>query len=147
MGALSILMLSGPLGMSACGRSAPPDALSDTAGDPDIAGVFITSPDAVVETMPAPGTSVSTEPAAPEKPQTLYTVQPGDTLSGIADQFGVSTRELAAANGIGDLNDLSPGQELAIPIPAPVEVSVVDASEISTPDQPTDSTTGDSSQP
>ncbi len=42
-------------------------------------------------------------------------MQPGDTLSGIAATYDVSVDDLAAYNGIGDVNDLSPGQELAIP--------------------------------
>jgi hypothetical protein len=54
-----------------------------------------------------------------------YTVQAGDTLSGIAKQFGVPDwRQLVAANpGIHDPNRIYPGQRLRIPVagttPAP----------------------------
>lgn len=44
-----------------------------------------------------------------------YTVQPGDTLGLIAGQFGVSVNDLAAANGIEDVNVLEVGQVLVIP--------------------------------
>lgn len=44
-----------------------------------------------------------------------YTVAPGDTLSGIADYFGVSQSALAAANGIADYAYLQVGQQLVIP--------------------------------
>lgn len=46
-----------------------------------------------------------------------YTVQPGDTLESIADQFGVSVKDLIAANSSdGTLPQLSAGQELQIPL-------------------------------
>jgi rare lipoprotein A len=44
-----------------------------------------------------------------------YTVQSGDTLSGIARENGVSVGELAAANDIADVSLIFPGQELSIP--------------------------------
>lgn len=102
-----------------CGRSAPTDVMGDYNGDPEIAGVSVTSPDAVVPTVEGL-TSSSTTTTAPIIPQqVLYTVQPGDTLSGIASSYGVSTDELAAYNGITDPNSLRPGQELAIPPATP----------------------------
>lgn len=44
-----------------------------------------------------------------------YTVANGDTLSGIADRFGVSQSALASANGIADPYLLQVGQQLRIP--------------------------------
>jgi LysM repeat protein len=44
-----------------------------------------------------------------------YTVVAGDTLSGIAAQFGLSTNELHAANPIPDPRLIYPGQVLVIP--------------------------------
>jgi LysM repeat protein len=43
-----------------------------------------------------------------------YVVQPGDTLSSIARRFGVSVQQLAAANGIANLNLIYTGQVLAV---------------------------------
>ncbi|WP_288638813.1 LysM peptidoglycan-binding domain-containing protein [uncultured Lentilactobacillus sp.] len=43
-----------------------------------------------------------------------YTVQPGDTLSGIAAKFGTTYQTLAAINGIGDPNRIWPGQVLKV---------------------------------
>jgi len=108
------------LGLGACGRSAPVDVLNELGSDPDIAGVSVTSPDAVVETTPTvPGdTTTSSTLLAPQ--QILYTVQPGDTLSGIAGTYNVTIEDLADYNGISDVNDIAPGIELAIP-PAPIE--------------------------
>src|SRR3712207_8991997 len=45
-----------------------------------------------------------------------YTVQPGDTLRAIAEQFGVSVGELLAADPLADPDALAVGQALAIPL-------------------------------
>ena len=47
-----------------------------------------------------------------------YTVRQGDTLTGIAADLGVSTAELARANGIADPNLINAGQVLEVPAPA-----------------------------
>ena len=44
-----------------------------------------------------------------------YTVQPGDTLSGIANRHGTSYQAIAQANGIANPNLIRPGQTLTIP--------------------------------
>lgn len=44
-----------------------------------------------------------------------YTVQPGDTLWGIARQYGLSVRALVACNEITDADRIYPGQVLQIP--------------------------------
>jgi LysM repeat protein len=52
--------------------------------------------------------------AAPEH-DGVYVVQEGDTLYGIAVQFGISMDELMAENSMNDPNALQVGQELRIP--------------------------------
>jgi murein DD-endopeptidase MepM/ murein hydrolase activator NlpD len=44
-----------------------------------------------------------------------YVVIAGDTLSGIADMFGLSSTAIASANGINNPNSLHEGQQLTIP--------------------------------
>ena len=44
-----------------------------------------------------------------------YTVRRGDTLSAIADRYGVPVRTLASVNGIGNANRIYVGQRLYIP--------------------------------
>lgn len=44
----------------------------------------------------------------------IYTVQPGDTLSGIATKFGTTYQTLVAINGIGDPNRIWAGQVLKV---------------------------------
>ena len=43
-----------------------------------------------------------------------YTVQPGDTLSGIAAQYGTTYQQLAALNGISNPNYIYVGQVLKL---------------------------------
>ena len=45
---------------------------------------------------------------------TTYTVQAGDTLSGIAAKYGTTYQELAALNGISDPNVIHVGQVLLV---------------------------------
>ncbi|MCL4533851.1 MAG: LysM peptidoglycan-binding domain-containing protein [Bacteroidetes bacterium] len=53
-----------------------------------------------------------------------HTVQPGETLSQIAERYGVSVDAIAAANKLQDRDNLKMGQELVIPAPgAPTPVA------------------------
>lgn len=68
-----------------------------------------------------PGTVPSTPIPAPQPVEHVghpatgtYTVQPGDTLSGIAAKFGTTYQVLSAINGIGDPNQIWPGQVLKV---------------------------------
>jgi len=47
-----------------------------------------------------------------------YVVQPGETLGLIAAVFGCTIEEIAAANGLADVNSISAGQTLYIPVTA-----------------------------
>ena len=58
-------------------------------------------------TQPAPPTAV----VAP----VTYTVKAGDTLSGIAELFGVTVDEVVRVNNIADPNAVAEGQVLTIP--------------------------------
>lgn len=51
--------------------------------------------------------------------QQTYTVQSGDTLSGIAAQYGTSWQHLAELNGLADPNIIYPGQVLTVDGSAP----------------------------
>ena len=72
--------------------------------------------------LPEPTPTGGTPPAAPPGPTRplvsvlKYTVQPGDTLRTIAEQFGVSVGALLAANQLADPDALAVGQALAIPL-------------------------------
>lgn len=64
-------------------------------------------------TAPSPAAPVPGPTPAPT-PQ-AYVVQPGDTLSEIAERFGTTVRALVRANDIDDPDRIHPGQELVIP--------------------------------
>ena len=79
----------------------PESALLTTEGAPP-------APTAVVVLSPTPA-----QPAQ-------YAVQEGDTLSDIAQAYGVSVEALMAANGIDNPNLLQVGQTLVVPLPTMV---------------------------
>lgn len=62
------------------------------------------------------GSTGTTTDATPEPAtSTTHTVQPGETLTQIAAQYGTTAQAIMAANGIADPDYLSVGQELVIP--------------------------------
>lgn len=63
----------------------------------------------------APVAPAAPAPAAPPAPATTYTVARGDTISGIAGRFGVTTRAVLAANGLSSSSLIFPGQSIRIP--------------------------------
>jgi len=83
------------------------------------------TPTATITPSPTTATPEPTPEATPEATPSptptggTYEVQPGDTLSGIADQFGVDAEALAAANDIDDPDLIYPGQVLVIPAETP----------------------------
>lgn len=103
--------------VAGCGRSAPEtasDVLPET-GEPEVAGVQVVSDEAVVVPPPTTAPASTTTTTAPPAASTTYVVQSGDTLSVIAERFGITTDALSQANGITDVNSIQPGQELIIP--------------------------------
>ncbi|MDQ3704640.1 MAG: LysM peptidoglycan-binding domain-containing protein [Chloroflexota bacterium] len=62
--------------------------------------------------VPTPTTTPEAQPTA--APVT-YVVKAGDTLSGIADMFGLTVDDIVRANSIADPNALQVGQVLTIP--------------------------------
>jgi uncharacterized protein YraI len=82
---------------SAVTSTVPVRALSPRDGS-------VYAPPAPVPSTPGGSTSYET-----------YVIQPGDTLLGIATQFGVNLYQLAALNGIYNINRIYWGQTLLIP--------------------------------
>lgn len=77
----------------------------------------------VPEIASAPGTAEATAPtgqAATEEPAgegpTVHVVEAGDTLGRISQLYEVPLEDIVAANGIVNINALSIGQELIIPV-------------------------------
>ncbi len=63
----------------------------------------------------APTISEASESVAPRTEVTEYMVQPGDTISGIAESYGISTSTLLWANDLTAWSYIRPGDELEVP--------------------------------
>lgn len=61
-----------------------------------------------------PGQVLTVDGSAHAPAAQTYTVQPGDTLSGIASAYGTSWQRLAEINGLGNPDMIYPGQVLTI---------------------------------
>ncbi len=81
---------------------------------PTVAPTAAPGATAAVPTPPRPlEATAAPEPTPPARQQ--YTVQEGDTLSGIAATYGVSTRDLMAVNGLTESDFIHAGDVLSIP--------------------------------
>ena len=60
------------------------------------------------------GTIADVAGSAPSDRISIYVVRPGDTLSEIADMFGVSVNTIIWANNLSGVKDVRPGQTLVI---------------------------------
>ncbi len=121
MKVISIRMIGAALAItflaSACGRSAPEDVAADvdTADEPSSAGIQVTSEVPVVAPIATSTTATTAAPAPTLQQGGTYIVEPGDTLSVIAEQFQVTVEALSQANNITNVDSIRPGQELIIP--------------------------------
>lgn len=123
----SLLSISAVLGLgllSACSRYQiePEDPTADpSVGTPP--GTVVVEP-VVIEPSPTPNTGdapvVVTPPATPRAPDVndgstgIHVVQPSEGLYGIARQYGLDYRQLAAWNNISPPYTLQPGQQLVL---------------------------------
>lgn len=84
-----------------------------------------------------PPTVTPTAVLAPATPTpVVYVIQPGDSLSAIADRFGMSVEELSQANDIADPNVIQVGQKLVIPGPTSIPAATVPPTPTATPNIP-----------
>jgi len=109
----------------------PTRTMEPTATAPPATATPVTTAPATHTPLPPTTTPMATPTAATQ----TYVVKPGDTLSGIANDHGLTTAELAEANELGAGAMLSIGQELIIPAPPGEEPEV-------TPTPGTTATTG-----
>jgi LysM repeat protein len=89
---------------------------------------------------PLPSDTPRPPTATPSGETVVHTVQSGETLSGIAAQYGVSMQAIVDANGITDPGHIVTGQKLIIPVsgtvpPAPTRTPGAQASNTPKPTQ------------
>jgi LysM repeat protein len=77
---------------------------------------------AIIEITPAPtqdvdatATVYASRLVPTPTPAGVYIIQEGDTLSGLAEEFGTTVEEMMAVNGLTDPNAIQVGQTLIIP--------------------------------
>jgi LysM repeat protein len=109
MGAwLRLTILLSMVGLAACAPPAP------TAPRPTAPAILDITP-APTQDVDATATAYAVRLIPTPTPAGLYVVQPNDTLSGLAEDFGTTVEELMAANNLTDPNAIQAGQTLLIP--------------------------------
>jgi LysM repeat protein len=130
------VLLVGALAISSLGlsplpaqvRSAPRHPVKET--DAELGAVTIDNAESGESDSPA--SEVDTAAVTPA----AYTVRPGDTVSGIAARYGLSTASVLAVNGLGWKSLIFPGQTLrltSVPAPAAPVVPAAPTHVISAP--------------
>lgn len=107
------------LAVAGCGRSGD----SESGGGQTTSSILVTTAAATAPTTTAAPTTTSR--------QLTYVIQSGDSLSVIAERFGITTKELADFNAITDPNSIKVNQEIAIP-PTTIASSTTTADETTT---------------
>ncbi len=124
------------LGLSACVRPYPESQAAASQPTPNEVAtlpVFVSPPTPIstpdtgaateVPLESAEPTPVSIEPTAESTSERTYVVVAGDTLFKIAIEHGVTVEDIAAANGIINIDSLEIGQQLLIPPPGSAETT------------------------
>ncbi len=110
IGAMAAIFL-----LSGCGQVITLIPTSTPVPEPGSTFSAPSGPTPVETSTPAPLTPPPTPTFTPTPEPTVYLVKPGDTLSRISIQYGVSVEALQEENNILDPRTIQPGQELVIP--------------------------------
>jgi LysM repeat protein len=84
---------------------------------PPVANLPLPTPRPTLDTSASPTPDPLRASALDRQNVEPYTVQRGDSLSGIGERYGVTAAQIADANGIGVTDTLHIGQVLLIPLP------------------------------
>jgi LysM repeat protein len=113
---LVFLLIGGVVGIGTWYYAKPEHAAVQSTEDKIQTPPQVTEP---VEEVPAASPTTPVTPATPAPAPTTsstYTVQEGDTMSGIANKYGMTSQELANYNNLTDVNALQIGQVLKVPV-------------------------------
>ena len=118
---VSLCLAASLLAAVAVGCGSPDEPATATPSQVPAAAASETTLDIPVEALPdpLPEPYLFRDEVTIERPpvtETIYVVQPGDTLAGIANRFCITLAEIQRLNNIVDVTTLGIGQELRIPI-------------------------------
>jgi LysM repeat protein len=102
--------------LSACGGR----VISGSTPTPASLAVSLATSTVLPTLVPQVLTPAPTNTPAPTPTPAVHIIQPGDTLMGIALQYGVTLDELYQVNGVLKPELLQIGQEIVIPVPGSV---------------------------
>lgn len=88
------------------------------------------APAPVVEEAPTPAPEAPATDVTNEQATVIHVVQQGNTIGGIADQYGVTINDILAANDLFNENIISIGQELVIEAGAAANAPVQDNGQV-----------------
>lgn len=91
------------------GYPAPGEGTSPAAGEGE-------TPESGGELPGTPAATTASEVEAQPEEDVVHVVEAGETLGAIAEQYGVSVEEIAAANNLTNIHTLDVGQQLLIPL-------------------------------
>ena len=112
-----------PLGLLPDAVQIPPPISAGPTATPTLPGLPITSTLPPV-TVVLPPTAVPAACVPRSDWAFTYTIQSGDTLSRIAQRFGLTVAQLQSGNCITDANLINAGQVLRVPVPLPTATAL-----------------------
>src|SRR4051794_32049517 len=107
---LSARCLAALLALLMLAACAPPEPSSPRPTAPVVLDITV----APTQDIDATATAYARQLVPTPTPAGLYVVQQGDTLGGLAEDFGTTVEELMAAKGLPDANAIKAGQTLLI---------------------------------
>jgi LysM repeat protein len=110
-GASLLRCLPALLALLALAACAPPAPTTPRPTAPIVLDITV----APTQDVDATATAYARQLVPSPTPAGLYVVQQGDTLGGLAEDFGTTVEDLMAANGLTDPNAIQAGQTLLIP--------------------------------
>ncbi len=102
---------------SSTAAAVAPAAATSQRGPAATSAAASSTPAQSAGTSPRPSPSL-TPTHTPRTTSTVHVVRSGETLQGIATEYGVTVQQIIVANKLNDPNVIVPGQRLVIPAPS-----------------------------